>query len=459
MGITQGFSAPNYAPGTRHTTEIPPARESQLRVAYLLKRYPRLSETFILHEMLALEARGVRLRVYSMLNPGESVVHRDVDRLAAPVTYLPEVRLSSLRVLTRAHAQLFARAPRRYMRAFGRALTRRDVAAGLRHFLRGGWLARELEREGIRHVHAHFAHGPAATAQFVSLLSDVTFSFTAHAKDIYTTAPDRVAERINEARFVVTCTGHNHAYLAGLVDASAAPRIHRIYHGVDLQRFQPQDAAVDSASQPPLILAVGRLVEKKGLTYLVQACALLRGRNVPFRCQLVGDGPLKGTLREQIAAAGLEGHFELLGTRAQEELIDIYRNATTVALPCVILDNGDRDGIPNVLVEAMAMGIPVVATRISGIPELIADEEDGLLVPPRDATALAEALARALGDAELRERLGAQARRTVLDQFDLANNAARLESVFLRALASPSEWRVEGARAAEMTAKPERMRT
>jgi len=425
------------------------------RVAYLLKRYPRLSETFILQEMLALQERGVRLLVYSMMDPGERTVHPDVARLAAPVAYLPQVGWGRLTALARAHARLLRRAPRRYLRTLGRALSRHDPLAGLRHFLRGGWLGLELERHGIRHLHAHFAHGPSATAQFVSLLTDMPFSFTAHAKDIYTTPPERVAERIREARFVVTCTGHNHTYLADLVDGATARRIHCIYHGVDLRRFRLRDAAPDIARRPPLILAVGRLVEKKGLAHLVEACALLRARGVLFRCQLVGDGPLKEGLRDQIVAAGLDGYVEFLGTCTQEDLVGVYREASIVALPCVILDNGDRDGIPNVLVEAMSMGIPVVATRVSGIPELIEDGRDGLLVPPRDAGALADALAAALGDAGLRERLGEAARRTVIERFDQARNATRLDELFARALTSDPGQPVDAAYPAD---EPERVR-
>ncbi len=307
--------------------ELPkPVRQDQsLRVAYLLKRYPRLSETFILHEMLALEARGMRLRVYALLDPAEATVHPDVDRLAAPVTYLPRATLAHLGQLARAHARLLRRDPHRYLQALRLALTRSHPLVGLRHLLRAGWLGLELEREGIRHLHAHFAHGPAATAQFVHALTGLPYSFTAHAKDIYTTAPARLEERIREACFVVTCTSHNHGYLVSLVDTATATRIHRIYHGVDLRRFRLLPPLTQG---PPLILAVGRLVEKKGLSYLVEACAVLRDRGAPFRCLMVGGGPLRDQLRAQIAALGLEGTVELLSARTQEELVDIYRQAT-----------------------------------------------------------------------------------------------------------------------------------
>jgi glycosyltransferase involved in cell wall biosynthesis len=413
--------------------ELPePSRQDQgLRVAYLLKRYPRLSETFILHEMLALEARGMRLHVYALLDPAEATVHPDVDRLAAPVTYLPRTTPAHLGHLARAHARLLRRDPRRYLGALRLALTRPNPLVGLRHLVRAGWLGIALECQGIRHLHAHFAHGPAATAQFVHALTGLPYSFTAHAKDIYTTPPALLAQRIRETCFVVTCTGYNADYLASLVDTSTATRIHRIYHGVDVRRFR---LLPPLAQDPPLILAVGRLVEKKGLSYLVEACALLRARGVSFRCLMVGAGPLKDQLRAQIASLGLEGAVALLGARTQEELVDIYRQATLLALPCVVLENGDRDGIPNVLVEAMSLGLPVVSTRISGIPELVDHGRNGLLVPPRDAPALAAALAALLADPAQRRSLGAEAHRTIAERFDLAQNAARLEALFASVL-------------------------
>lgn len=408
-----------------------PTLSHDLKVAYLLKRYPRLSETFILHEMLALEARGVSLHVYSMMDPQETTVHPDVQRLQAPVIYLPGASARTLARFVGAHIRLIRRAPLRYLMGFRRALLRTDRLAGLRHFLRGGWLAVELERRGIQHLHAHFAHGPAATAHFAHLLTGLSFSFTGHAKDLYTTPPERIAERMRDARFVITCTDHNVGFLSRLVDTTTAERIHRIYHGVDLRRFQPEPR---SERVMPMILAVGRLVEKKGLPYLLDACALLRERGVSFHCRIVGGGPLKDALRTQIATLGLEDTVMLLGSRTQEQLLEIYRTATVVTLPCVVLENGDRDGIPNVLVEAMGMGIPVVSTNVSGIPELIVSGENGLLVPPQDATALADALARLLANEDLRRRLGEAAHCTVTERFDLHHNARQLEALYAQVL-------------------------
>jgi glycosyltransferase involved in cell wall biosynthesis len=383
--------------------------------------------------MLALEERGVSLCIYAMLDPEEGVMHPAVQQLRAPITYLPTATKGALKQYVRAHLRLLRRDPRCYAQALRQACGRADMWAGLRHFLRAGWLALELEREDIHHLHAHFAHGPAATAEFVHLLTGRSYSFTAHAKDIYTTPPARIAARIRQARFVVTCTSHNATYLASLVDTPTALRIHQIYHGVDLRLFH----ASPPAGQPvPVILAVGRLVEKKGLHYLVAACALLRERGISYCCRIAGGGPLKDQLREQITRLGLGNAIELFGTCTQDELQEIYRASSLVALPCIIVENGDRDGIPNVLVEAMGMSLPAVSTTVSGIPELIEDDVNGLLVPPRDAVALADALARLIGDAALRQRLGEEAARTVTHRFDLRHNVQRLEALFALALTS-----------------------
>ncbi len=401
--------------------------QQPVRLAYLLKRFPRLSETFILQEMLALEALGLPLRVYAVMDPNESVVPSDVSRLRAPVTYLPAATLGGVTEMAGAHLAMAWHSPGRWLRALAYAVWRRDALVGLRHFWRAGWLARELRRMGIEHLHAHFANGPAALASFVHRLSGLPYSFTAHAKDIYTTPQNRLAERLGEAKFVVTCTAFNAGYLADIPGGASTAPIHRIYHGVDLQRFQPATKPLDD---PPVILGVGRLVEKKGFTYLMEACALLRQRGIRFRCVLIGTGPLVGALRARIDALDLADHVALSGAVTQDELVPIYQQATVMALPCVVLENGDRDGIPNVLVEAMHTGLPVISTPISGIPELISDGENGLLVPPRDVLALANALTRLLTSPHERDRLAANARQTIRERFDLTHNASTLARLF-----------------------------
>jgi glycosyltransferase involved in cell wall biosynthesis len=398
-------------------------------VAYLLKRFPRLSETFVLHEILELERQGQELRLFSIMNPGEELVHADVSRVRTPVTYFPTGYRAVLPLL-RAHLTLWRRDPRRYAGIVAYILQRRRHSATVKHFVRAGWLALQLERAGVRHLHAHFAHGPTSVAHFVKLLTGLPYSFTAHAKDIYTSPPDLLASKIRGASFVVTCTGYNVEHLSELVGEKAATRIHRIYHGLDLRKFNPNGAHPHGQDGgAPLILAVGRLVEKKGFPYLVEALSLLVACGYDARLRIVGGGEMKESLRGQIAEAGLQDRVELLGPRPQEELIDLYREAAIFALPSIVAESGDRDGIPNVLVEAMRLGVPVVSTTVSGIPELVIDGETGLLVLPRDAPALASALARLLDDAALRARLVAGASRHVANDFDLVSNTRRLRAL------------------------------
>jgi glycosyltransferase involved in cell wall biosynthesis len=401
-------------------------------IAYLLKRFPRLSETFVLHEMLALERRGVDLRVYSILDPEEKLVHADVARLRTKVAYLPTGYRGALTIL-RAHVRVLVRGPRRYLGALFRALTRGRRTA-VKHFVRGGWLADRLVQARVGHLHAHFAHGPASIAQFASMMTGLPFSFTAHAKDIHTSPPDLLAAKMRAARFVVTCTDYNARHLSQLAQAEAE-RIHRIYHGIDLRKFCPDDADAPAASPEATLLSVGRLIPKKGLEFLVEAMQLLHAEGRRVKLRIVGAGPEQGTLERQIGTAGLRGAIELLGARPHEELPRLYREATACVLPCVITEDGDRDGIPNVLVEAMRMGVPVVSTAISGIPELVRDGETGLLVSPRDAAALAQAIRRLLDDANLRRQLIANAKARVTSEFDLDRNAERLRALLLRGAA------------------------
>jgi glycosyltransferase involved in cell wall biosynthesis len=397
-------------------------------VAYLLKRFPRLSETFILHEILGLERAGVRLAIYSIMDPEEKVVHADVARLSTKVEYFPRGVTGFLRIAV-AHFSLLLSLPARYLSTLLDALLRRRLTA-LKHFMRAGWIADRLRGTDARHLHAHFAHGPASVAHFASMLSSVPFSFTAHAKDIYTSPPDLLGAKIRAARFVVTCTEYNARHLTSLA-GDAAQRIKRIYHGVDLEKFRPCCDRDRMSASDLRVLAIGRLVEKKGFTYLVDAVRSLTSVGRRLHLRIVGGGELKPLLERQIAQLGLDGVVELVGPRPQEQVVELYRSADVFVLPCVVTDNGDRDGIPNVLVEAMRMGVPVVSTAISGIPELVIDGTTGLLVPPRDVPSLVKAIERLADNPEERRSLSARAADHVSKKFDLCSNVDVLKSLLL----------------------------
>jgi len=408
-------------------------------IGYIPKGFPRLSETFVSNEILELERLGVQIEVFSLMNPGEPGVQPSARAVRAPRHYVPERILFSLHRVLPAHTALALKRPYVYWSALFRAVrraVRRRSPSSLRRFAQAGFLVERLvgERE-IRHFHAHFCHGPTTVALFVKWLTGATFSFTAHAKDLYTTAPESVREKMLEAEFVLTCTQANRAYLERI--GGDVARVHCIYHGIDIERFTPSGArrATSPAGSAggedvPLVLSVGRLVAKKGHDVLLEACGLLRERGVRFRCVIHGEGPLRAKLESMRRALGLQDIVQLPGRILQDELVDRYAAADVFALACQVLRNGDRDGLPNVIIEALSMELAVVSTNISGVPELIENGVSGLLVQPRAPQELADAIGTLLADAALRRRLARAGRRRVLEEFDTRRNTRHVLDLF-----------------------------
>jgi len=402
---------------------------AEASIAYLLKMYPRFSETFVLNELLELERQGVRIHVFSLKKPDDGVFHAGVARLRAKVTYVPESPLIAPSAFAAAHRDAFTADPPRYARALAAAVGR-GRRATWKHFVRAGYIAPLLRRHGVRHVHAHFASTAASVALHLHRLSGVSYSLTAHAKDIYRNGVDRkeLATKLTSARFTITVSDYNRAYLSTLAPES---RVLRIYNGLDLERFSPNG---HGHADPPLVLAVGRLVEKKGFPVLIRACALLRDRGHRFRCAIVGKGPLEHELRSLTTAVGLGDRVELKGPLPQEELLGLYPQAAVVVAPCVVGSDGNRDGMPTVLVEAMALGIPVVATNVTGIPELVENGRTGTLATPGDPVALAAAIERVFDQRDSALELARAARERIERGFDLRRNVRELRAVFEDAL-------------------------
>jgi len=412
-------------------------RQDPPKIAYLIKCFPRLSETFILHEVLELERQGLPLRIFSLLEPAGKV-NKAVQNVQAPITYIPHGFPSGMLLLFTAAARRFLKHPWTFLRICLAAIVRFHHPATPKHLFYAAYLATQLEQEGITHLHAHYANTPATVALFAHQFTGIPYSFTAHAKDIYLSRKESLAYKMKEARFVVTCTGYNQQHLASLTAQSVDVAIHRIYHGLNLRVFPCHISAVSAPLARPLILSVARLVEKKGLLYLLQACRILKDQGYDFTCRIVGEGPLRQALEQHIRDLALTDQVELCGAETHECVITMYQQATLMALPCIIGENGDRDGIPNVLVESLYMGVPVVSTPVSGIPELITAEANGLLVPPRDSNALASAMARLLDDPLLRSRLAVAGRQAVLARFDMASNTQRLMHLFVGQEDSPA---------------------
>jgi glycosyltransferase involved in cell wall biosynthesis len=385
-------------------------------LAVLVKTYPKLSETFVLGELQGLERRRFPLRIFALERPVDAESARAARGVRARADYVPRCTARNAGALALAHVACAVRAPRRYGATLARLLRGR-AEGGMRDFLRAAWLATALHRERIAHLHAHFASEPAALAALAARLAGVPFSISAHAKDIYLSNPEHLRRKLAAASFTVTCTEHNRAHLAELAPDA---RVVRMYHGVDCERLR-RTRRDGATGRPPLVLGVGRLRAKKGFATLVAACARLRDAGIALRCQIVGYGPERDALAAQIADLGLEGVVELTGKLDHDDVVRRYADADVFVLPCRVDDDGDRDGIPNVLLEAMAMELPVVSTRVSGIPELLEDGRNGLFVEPDDVAALAAAIARLLGDPTLRETLGAAARATVTSRFTERN--------------------------------------
>ena len=422
------------------------------RIAYVLKGFPRLSETFIANEIYLLERMGLRLRLYSVKREDAPESHPVVAAIRAPLTYLPAATSLSgtnlpawlarnLPRFLRAQLLLVMRHPRRYLGTLGSALamswryrrgplTLRKVF--IKEFLQAGQIAADVARDAsVTHLHGHFCHGVATITWFASRLSGLPFSFTAHAKDIYQAElnpGDLLERKLAAASFVATCTQANAEVLKAR--HSGAHVVHTIYHGLDVDYFSPRS---DAGRGLPMILSVGRFVKKKGFEHLVDACYLLKQAGVRFGCLIVGE---KGDAYDDIAARierlDLADCVRLRGAVTQDKLREIYRDARVFALPCQVMADGDRDGIPNVLAEAMATGLPVISTPVSGIPELIDDGEHGLLVPPRDAAALAAALRRVLGDKALHARLASAGRARICARFDSRRTTLALRELFLQ---------------------------
>lgn len=406
-------------------------RHANRRVAYLLKTFPRLSETFILNEILGLERLGIDIQIFSLKKPEDGPVHPAVAQVKATVTYVPSLgpqfRFGNLGRLLLSHLMLLLAETRRYCAAAKFYFFKRGKSR-LKDYLQAGYLAWVLRRDGFEHLHVHFANVPASVAEVAQRFIGIPYSLTAHAKDIYLTPAAELARKIQGAECVLTCTAHNQRYLADLAAGHTPVRL--AYHGVDVGCFGGQPAHSPTAiGERPLILSVGRFCEKKGFEYLIRACRIVADRGYRFCCQLVGYGELQSELERMIVDLGLQEVVELLGTMTQDQLAALYPRASMFVLPCLITDNGDRDGIPNVLIEAMASGIPVISTDVSGISELVQHGKNGLLVEQKDQRAIADAMELLLVRPKERSRLGQNGRETVLQRFTLEASTLRVHDI------------------------------
>jgi glycosyltransferase involved in cell wall biosynthesis len=407
------------------------------KIVVVLKGYPRLSETFIAQELLGLERAGFDLILFALRRPTDAQRHPVHDEIKAPVHYLPEyLHREPLRVLR----SLFACLPRpgfwRALKSLAADIPRDFTRNRLRRFGQALVLAAEWPQDA-GWLHAHFVHTPASVTRYTSQLRGQPWSCSAHAKDIWTSADWDLAGKLSSARWTVTCTQTGFDRLKKLANGSSS--VHLSYHGLDLDRFGSFDATRkqhdgSAPDEPVLILSVGRAVAKKGYDTLLEALALLPG-DLAWRFEHIGGGEELERLKALARKLGLEGRVSWKGALAQKEVLEHYRSADIFALACRITADGDRDGLPNVLVEAASQRLACVSTDISGVPELLSSDETGLLIPSENPIALAQALERLIRDPVLRARLGDAAERRVRGNFDHMASIGQLKDLFER------EWR------------------
>ena len=386
------------------------------KFAYLFERFPSFGQTFCYREVTELARQGVNSPIFAIRNPkGEPPQNWD-QRIVKRVHYLPDEE-QLLREVRRVSKK---------GKLTEEVINTLDEWGRRTDFLRlyqAIYIGLHLQETGIRHVHAHFAGMAARTAFWIGKFFPITFSFTAHANDIFTPRDFEIGldKLVDATRVIITETDYAEKFLRERFPGRG-DRIHRIYNGLDLAPF----VRADFSSTPPLIVAVGRLIPKKGFADLIRACRLLMERGKSFRCEIIGEGPLEEELREQIAQLDLQGCVELPGAKPQHEIREYLAAASAFVLPSVVDPDGGMDNLPTVIMEAMAAGLPVISTAVGGIPEMVIQSETGFLVPPGDVAALAGAIERLFNEIGLPRRLGERGFQRAKELFSIEKNVRSL---------------------------------
>jgi glycosyltransferase involved in cell wall biosynthesis len=389
---------------------------SMTRFAYLFERFPSFGQTFCYREVAELDRQGITSPIFSIRNPKDEPSQNWDTRIVQRVHYLPEEKelLEDIRQ---------AGKKRKIGADIVAALDEWGRRTDFLRLYQAIYVGLRLQQIGVDHVHAHFAGMAARTAFWINKFFSITFSFTAHANDIFSPRQFEIGldKLAATAHAIVTETDYAARFLRGRFPDSAG-RVHRVYNGLNLTEFR----RADFSSRPPLIIAVGRLIRKKGFGDLIRACALLTERVESFRCEIIGEGLLENELRGQIDELSLQSVVVLVGAKPQTELRRRLGAATVFVLPSVIDPDGGRDNLPTVIMEAMATGLPVVSTNVGGIPEMVIENETGFLMQPGDAAAMAAAIEKVISDSSLAARLGHSGYERARTLFSIKNNVREL---------------------------------
>jgi len=386
--------------------------------AYLFEKFPSFSQTFCFREVAEMRRQGIQCPVYSVREPAGEPPQDFPEGLKEAITYLPACFHEWTGSVRHRRKTLQYTVPKMVKR-WGDEVEKRRIHEAL-------WLAEDFQRRGIRHVHAHFAGLAARTAYWLHDLHGVSYSFTAHANDVFCDEPrHRLETMVEGARVIATETEYSRKFLQDLFPKHA-DKVYRTYNGIDIGRFTPGSEKAD----PPVVISVGRYIEKKGFSDLISACARLK--DLSFVCQIVGRGPLEEELRNQAAAMGVADRVQITGPRSESEIIELLSRATLFVLPCVKSCDGGSDNLPTVIMEAMAMALPVISTPIAGVPEMVIDGQTGFLIPEHDPGALAHSMREILSTPSRAEQFGKAGRALAEDRFDIARTVQTLREVLER---------------------------
>lgn len=404
-----------------------------MNIAYIMSRFPSITETFVLYEILEMEKYGYTVHIFPLLKQKTQVVHPEVQGLLPRTRYTPFISMP----IIMANVKLFCNSPWKYMRTVFKIL--RGVG-GSANFLFGAlgilpksfYFAREMEKLKIAHVHAHFSTHPVVSALIIKEIASIPYSFTGHGSDIH--VRQRMYDtKVRESSFAVMISNYNKLFLENIFGPDIGTKMKVIHCGIDPDYFIPPEGS-DHDSVHILCVATFRPV--KGHRYLIEACRILKERGLDFECHLVGQGRLRGQIEKQVMESSLTDRVIFHGPMARPDLIEMMRSTDMVVLPSVLTPRGTREGIPVTLMEAMALERPIVSSRLSGIPELVEDGVSGLLAPPRDSQALADAIEKLGRDPQLREQLGKAGRQRVIQDFNLKTNTSKLAELIEESIKS-----------------------
>ncbi len=403
-----------------------------MKVGYVVKMFPRISETFILNEILELERQGAEVTVFSLKKPNEGKFHPQIGQLKAQIYYLDDFDIKKWSNWISSEWDYLEQYSNNIWNLVNSALKNKDTSR-IDNIWKSAWIASKAHSLGIQRLHAHFASLPSTIAYLSNRICGIPFSFTAHAKDIfvYDMEEHYLLEKMHHAAFVVTVTNFNKRYLTEQAPEIDTDRIRVLYNGVNLDVLQP---VADSNRKKNMILGVGRLVEKKGFDDLLLALKILKEKNIEFKCIIAGSGPEEGNLLALQEELQLQDDVTFLGSRNSEEVITLMKEATVFCLPCIIAKDNNIDALPTVLLEALAVGLPSISTAISGIPEIIEHEYNGLLTDEKNPTQISEMLERLLLSSQLREGYAQKGRVVAESRFSLKNNAGKLLQMFVEDL-------------------------